>query len=689
MFDRSTLKRNYCMLRSSNRIKRLLLIVALILLLPVSSGAADLTCSRLPLLMKSFLTKHYAMKTMTAEIQTHAADQMLKALDPMKTLLYESDVQRLKPMLQDMFAGIQSGNCIALNEVYNVLVARVRENEDMVRTILGPDYKRDETVELNTDVTKRPYLKTPGDKLQVLRTVVQFQIENALLAGTDLAEAKKQQIHRYELQSKRVLDENPGKLVTTFAESFALALDPHSSYLSPENLEDFQIHMQLSLEGIGASLSSDNGFTVIEELIPGGGAERSGRLKPKDKIIAVAQEGEKPVNVIDMDLRDVIKMIRGKKGTRVTLTILRQAERTERFNVTITRDKIDLKEQAAKITYQTRTRNNRTYLFGIIDLPSFYGDDETGKSCFEDVKNLLAEAKKRRVDGMVLDLSRNRGGLLAEAVQMSGLFIGRGAIVATKDSNGQVTILANGETPALKNDKREVLSVPLEDPRAFYTGPLVVLTSRLSASASEIAAGALKDYRRAVIVGSDHTFGKGSVQQLIGLASGLGAMKVTTGLYFLPGGKSTQKMGVASNVQLPDGFSFDDFGELEMDYALPVQSIAPFLAMPSNGQPLWKPLEPSLLAELAARSKARVAKDAKFTEIIQKNEEAARRKGIVRLADLRQEMEKEKGDKKSKQPSELRIQIQEQQAPFVKESVNVLFDMFTLPPTQQVANRAH
>jgi carboxyl-terminal processing protease len=210
---------------------------------------------------------------------------------------------------------------------------------------------------------------------------VQFQIENALLAGVDLAEAKKQQIHHYELQTMRVVERNPQKLILSAAEAFARALDPHTNYLSPENLEDLRIHMQLSLEGVGASLSSDNGFTVIEGLIPGGGAERSGLLKLKDKIIAVAQEGEKPVNVIDMDLHNIIKMIRGKKGTKVTLTILRQAEQTNRFDVTITRDRIDIKEQEAKIDYEFRTVGGRQYRFGVIDLPSFYGDEKENKSC--------------------------------------------------------------------------------------------------------------------------------------------------------------------------------------------------------------------------------------------------------------------------------------------------------------------
>ena len=300
------------------RFRRILQVLLLILLLPLPLAAESLTCSHLPMLMKSYLANHYAMKDMTAEIKTHAVDQMVKSLDPSKTLLYESDLERLKPVLEGAFVAMQGGDCAALPQVYDVLVARARENEAIVKKILGPDYRLDETAELNTDVRKRPYVKTAAEKHSLLRKVVQFQIENALLGGVDLAEAKKQQIHRFELQTMRVAERNPEKLITNVAEAFALALDPHTSYLSPENLEDLRIQMQLSLEGIGASLSSDNGFTAIEELIPGGGAERSGLLKPKDKIIAVAQEGEKPVHVIDMDLRDVIKMIRGKKGTQVT-----------------------------------------------------------------------------------------------------------------------------------------------------------------------------------------------------------------------------------------------------------------------------------------------------------------------------------------------------------------------------------
>ena len=190
-------------------LRKLLLILLLILLLPVSSVAESLTCSRLPMLMERFLANHYAMKNMTGKIEIHSVDQMIKRLDPSKTLLYESDIERLRPVLKNVFTSAQAGNCAALQQVYDVLVARARENEAIVKKILGPDYRLDETVELNVNVDKRPYVKTAAQKHELLRKIVQFQIENALPAGVDLAQAKKQQIHRYELQTMRVVERNP------------------------------------------------------------------------------------------------------------------------------------------------------------------------------------------------------------------------------------------------------------------------------------------------------------------------------------------------------------------------------------------------------------------------------------------------------------------------------------------------
>ena len=256
-----------------------------------------------------------------------------------------------------------------------------------------------------------------------------------------------------------------------------------------------------------------------------------------------------------------------------------------------------------------------------------------------------------------MDLSRNGGGLLEEAVSLAGLFLGEGGIVATKDNREQMTIFVDGSAVSeTKGDKLKVIKFPAENPGEVYRGPLVVLTSRLSASASEIVAGALKNYHRAVIVGSDHTFGKGSVQTLTLLPEDLGGITITTSLYFLPGGKSTQKIGVEADVRLPIFFILEDIGETALEYPLPAQTITPFLDVPGNTAPLWKPVDQPLLTELAARSKARVAKDAKFAEIIKNNKEAAGKKGVIRLADLRKEMEKEGGGKKKETPTELKTE---------------------------------
>jgi carboxyl-terminal processing protease len=660
-----------------HRLLCLHLIALMLMLLPGCSRAENLTCNYLPGIMRDFLDNHYAMKSLDDAIATHTVDQMIKRLDTTKTLLYQSDVDKLRQDLQNMFGTIRKGNCAALSDVYGLLMKRAKENEAFVKNFLGPGYKLDETVELNTDVDKRPYPKTQAEKEELLRKFVHFQIANELLSESSLDEAKKNLIHRYELQTKRISERSPDKLVTSFAEAFALALDPHSAYLSPENMEDFRIHMQLSLEGIGAVLSTENGFTIIEEIMPGGGAERTGLLKPKDRIIAVAQERERPVNVIDMDLRDVIKMIRGKKGTKVTLTILRRGARTERFTVTIVRDKIDFKEQEAKLTYIKRRVGAKEYVFGILNLPSFYGGQKEGKSSYKDVKRLLEEAKKKKVDGIVLNLSRNGGGLLIDAVRITGLFIDRGGVVATKDAEDRINIIANGILTRISLDgMKKITNYPREDRAAIYTGPLVVLTSRLSASASEIVAGALKDYRRAVIAGADHTYGKGSVQRVEQLPLGLGGIKVTTEMFFLPGGMSTQKTGVAADIVLPGLFSNDEIGESALDYALPPQKIEPFIytpASPSTPYPPWRPVDPDLTAKLAAKSKARVAKSEAFAEIIKTNQEAAERKGIVRIADLRKESEKEniaKADWK-----QLRKKSKEREIPYQEEGANILLDM--------------
>jgi carboxyl-terminal processing protease len=367
---------------------------------------------------------------------------------------------------------------------------------------------------------------------------------------------------------------------------------------------------------------------------------------------------------MDMDLRDVVKMIRGPKGTKVTLTILRQGDQTETFQVTIVRDVIDIKDEAAKITYENRDVDGRKMKIAILELPSFYGGgrEENARSAYLDVKRLIQEASDKKADGLVLDLSKNGGGLLEDAVRISGLFIRKGPIVATKDSARRTDILAD------------------EDEGVQWKGPLLVLTSHLSASASEILAGALKDYNRALIVGTDHTFGKGTVQVLSGLPAGLGALKVTTGMFFLPGGESTQHKGVSTHVQIPSLYQSEELGERSMDYSLPPQATQVFLGRDANSndpRSRWSPLDPKLLPELVKRSGERVRKEKGFEQLLKEVEEAKENKGVVRLGDLRKRASK-KDSLVKKDRKEREKKMKDIEAPFLEEGVNILADYIHL-----------
>ncbi|MFN8943010.1 MAG: S41 family peptidase, partial [Pseudobdellovibrionaceae bacterium] len=271
---------------------------------------------------------------------------------------------------------------------------------------------------------------------------------------------------------------------------------------------------------------------MITDLVPGGPAFNSGLIEPKDMIISVGQENGKVENVVDLDLKDVVSKIRGKKGTKVTLTILRkQGDGKKRFEITIVRDKIKLEDSAAKMTYIHREINGQKKKIGVLNLPSFYAPDNAGKdkrTASMDVKRLLLEAKSNGTEGIVFDLSTNGGGSLTDAVEIAGLFFKTGNVV--KQSS--------------RYEAREEGTLADTDPAVVWNGPLVVLTSRFSASASEIVAGALQDYKRAVIVGGDHTWGKGTIQTVRPVPGDRGALKVTIGMFFIPGGYSTQHSGV-------------------------------------------------------------------------------------------------------------------------------------------------
>lgn len=632
---------------------------------PLPASATALSCEAIPNLVDAILQNHVKYRKLDDGLEERAIDAYVKRLDPSRTLFLEKEVAELKQSLRPIFDEIQQGKCDRLKKTQLSLVTRYRDMESYFRSLVErPGYQIDARVSLVTDPEKRGYPKTIDERNELYQKLAHFQMSNYVSAGTSLEEARKQLVHRYELLSKQAADQKTEDVYTAFLDSFANALDPHSNYLSADDVEDFQIGMGLSLEGIGLALSSRDGYVVVEEVIPGGAAERQQAIKRKDKIIAVTQEAGAPVNVIDMPLRDVVKMIRGKKGTPVELTVLRQNETTERFNTTIVRDKINLEEQAAKLRFETRPVDGRNVKLAILELPSFYGDRDTSKrQSIKDVQDLIDQAEKEKADGLLLDLSRNGGGLLEHAVGISGLFLKRGPMVAVQHSPSQTQQLAD------------------PDGEIRWSGPLVVLTSRASASASEILAGALKDYKRAVIVGDDHTFGKGTVQSVVPLREGLGALKITTALFFRPGGESTQLTGVPADVVIPSPFDLAEFGEGAQPYSLPGQKIDAFASPAANGASAedgrYQPVTSDLVKALTERSQSRVAQSTEFAEMAKKRDEAKKNQGVIRLDQIEKEKKEDDAVDASESSPSARAAAREK-SPQVQEAVAILADLVVL-----------
>lgn len=595
-------------------------------------NAGELACRDISYLYQVFLQSHIHHRRLTPELQALTLDNFLRRLDPQHTLLLAGEVKTIKRDLRNVFQETRKGDCSRLRGVHALVVERSREAEAFVRAFAGDDdYVIDESAELIIDVKERGHPEDTEAQEALLRTLVHFQVSNYYHGGDlELAEARRRVIRRYELRTKHTAEMTEEDIYAIFLGSFANSLDPHTEFYSARDYEDFRIRIELSLEGIGVELRQEDGFSVVHRVLPGGATDRADALEPDDRIISVAQEGEDPVDIIDMSLRDVVRLIRGKKGTRVHLGVLRGEQ--ERLNVVITRDKIDLAEQAARLHIEDVEVDGRTLKLGMIELPSFYGgtSKDTSRLGSDDVLRLLEEAKQAQVEGILLDLSRNGGGLLDDAVRISGFFIDRGAVVAVRMGN-------RGEVH------------PDPEPGVVYDGPLVILTSRLSASASEILAGAMKDYRRAVIVGDDHTFGKGTVQNLRELARAeLGALKITSAMFYRPEGRSTQLAGVNSDVVLPSLWARPRFGERVHENALPESTIESVMGrVPGAERAGRHRIDPELLDALRLRSAARVAESEGFAELREIIAEREQDDGRLRLADInseRQGQDEQEGD---------------------------------------------
>ena len=618
-----------------NRLRLFSLLLALLLALLPDSASATLRCEMLPNFFRSYLQNHVRFRELTPEIEQRTIDTYLRRLDPGRNLLTAPEAGKVVQGLEGLFDQVLSGECSGLTELHRDFVVANQAVVDLVTEVLeSNDYAIDSTVELVIDPDERGYPENEEERRKLLMSLIHFQISNYLSSDSSLKEARERLIRRYVRRQDRLEDLDTEAIYASFLDAFALSLDPHSNYLSAETWEDFKIQMTLSLEGIGVALSERDGYAVAEHIIPGGAADRQKGLQPKDKIIAVAQEGGAPVDIIDMPLREAVSLIRGERGTKVILTVLRQGQKTERLTVAIVRDKINLEEQAASLRFEDVAVGENKLKIAVLELPSFYGDaDPDERQSSKDVAKLLQQVNEEGADGLVLDLSRNGGGLLDQAVIISGYFLRRGEIVRVETGRGQ-------KQPYVDRDDR-----------ILYDGPMVVHTSRMSASASEILAGALKDYGRAVIAGDDHTFGKGTVQSVQALPPGQGAFKITTAMFFRPGGKSTQRNGVAADVVIPSLFSNDDLGEKTQRFSLPTQEVAPFLSKTANAsraENRWNRVTQDQIRTLVARSKVRIEKAEAFETIRKKLAEQRANGGIVRLADILKDQNDSKVEEKAK-----------------------------------------
>ena len=401
--------------------------------------------------------------------------------------------------------------------------------------------------------------------------LIKNEFINIHLSNEDFKNSKLKLLKRLKNRVKSLKRIKSDDIFSLYTNSITSLYDPHTNYLSPKSQEDFEINMSLSLEGIGAILSTEDGITKIIRLIPGGPAEKSGLLKVNDKIVGVASLPENDIeDVRDWSIDEVVRLIRGPKNTKVKLEVIPNSSPDDVLGrvIEITRGLVKLEDQAAKKKKVEIYRPNKSYNIGVIDLPAFYMDFDAFsknqfnyKSSSKDVRNLLRELKEEQVDGIILDLRGNSGGSLYEAYSLAKLFIGKGSIVQVMESNGSIQPL--GHTRGIQN----------------YEGPVMILVDKLSASASEILAGAFQDYKRGLIVGSN-TFGKGTVQRLENLS--YGQLKFTEQKFYRVSGKSTQNLGVIPDINLPYVFDSEEVGEMALENSLPYDDISSLEYEPFN-----------------------------------------------------------------------------------------------------------
>jgi len=551
---------------------------------------------------------HYTRQKLNEEVSKKFLLTYLELLDYSHLFFTQQDVDTLNAKYGNSIAGdVLLGTLKPAYDIYALYTKRVDERVAKIKEFLKQpiDFKSNATVELSRQ--KSPWPKDEAEADQLWRGRIANELLQEHLSEHPIEPAPQLVARRYDRLARNVHEQDKDEQIKLFLDALAQAYDPHSEYLSKADMKNFSINMGLSLVGIGAMLRSEDGYAKIESLVPGGPAQTDGRLKVGDRITAVAQGPAEFVDVREMRLDKVVEMIRGKKGTRVRLLVIASdaADPSRRKNVELVRDEIKLKDQEARADIIIRKDENGDPIkLGWLTLPSFYADmDRHQKSTTRDVLALLKRLKKENIAGLVVDLRRNGGGSLEEALSLTGLFLKSGPIVQTKDYNGSIRISSD------------------PDPGIAYSGPLIVLTSRQSASASEIFAAALQDYGRAVIVGDKNTFGKGTVQTIlpIGRFASLlgshseedGALKLTIQKFYRIAGGSTQLHGVASDIVLPSLSDLPEFGESALKNALAYDEVT------KAKYTKWSDSHSLFVDQLRRRSEERVKGDPEFHYVME------------------------------------------------------------------------
>jgi carboxyl-terminal processing protease len=591
---------------------------------------------------------HYSRKEMDAEMSAKLLTTYLELLDYNKLYFTQQDVDEFTLKYgESLHKFIRSGDLSPATDIFGRFKERVESRVADNKKLATKKYDFQDKREVELNRQKSPWPKNLAEADKIWSDRVEAEILQEHLSELKLRSPEETVTRRYDQALRNVREMDADDVTSTFLKALAQSYDPHSEYMSPSEMENFQISMKLSLVGIGAVLRSEDGYTKIMEIVPGGPADRDGRLKVGDRILAVGQGEKEFEDVVDMKLDKVVEKIRGKKETIVRLQVIPNDadDPSKRSIIEITRDEVKLKDQEAKAELLDVTNaEGKVSRIGWITLPSFYanmsGDGEP-KSTTADVEALLTRLKKENIEGLVIDLRRDGGGSLEEAINLTGLFIPQGPVVQAKDPSGKITI---------NSDK---------NPDVSYSGPLIVVMNRLSASASEIFAAALQDYGRALVVGDERSFGKGTVQTIVDLDKSMslpffnvkkpeaGALKLTIQKFYRIRGGSTQIKGVESDIILPSRTDNAEIGEASLKNPLDYDEVAPAILL-TKDKSLTKDL---FLEELRARSQKRIQGDPEFiyvNEDMQRLRERIAKNSISTNEDLRR---KELADDKQRKES--------------------------------------